>query len=306
MHIGHDHVERRRHDADRAAGQHDALVVEAGHQHIDALALLAEHVLERHLAILEHQFAGIRPAHAELVELLRGGKSVETLLDQEGRDAARARIRIGLGVDDQRRGIRPVGDPHLVAVEDVAVVALFGPELHRHDVGAGARFAHRKRTDMLARKQFRQVFRLLLRRRPAVDLVDAEVGMGAVGQPDRGRRPADLLDSDRVREIAHRRAAIGLRHRDSVQAERAHLFPQIHRKFVRRVDLRGARRDLVGGKAANHVAQRLDLLAEPESHSLVKHVPLAPFGSRRCPEPLIRRYPRSSPATAARRNGTTC
>ena len=88
------------------AGQHRALVVEARHQHVDAAADLAEHVLFRHLAILEHQLAGIGAAHAELVELLRGGKSLHALLDDEGGDAARAGVGIGLGIDHQR-----VGDP---------------------------------------------------------------------------------------------------------------------------------------------------------------------------------------------------
>jgi hypothetical protein len=37
--------ERRRHDADRPRRQHRPLVVEPGHQHVDALALLAEHIL---------------------------------------------------------------------------------------------------------------------------------------------------------------------------------------------------------------------------------------------------------------------
>jgi hypothetical protein len=91
---------------------------------------------------------------------------------------------IGLGVDHQRVGVRPVGDPHLVAVEHVAVVALFGAQLHRHHVGAGARLAHGQRAHMLAGAELRQVFRLLLPRAPAVDLVDAQIGMRAVGQAD--------------------------------------------------------------------------------------------------------------------------
>ena len=59
------------------AGEHHALVVEARHQHVDALAHLAEHVLVRHLAVLEYELAGVGAAHAELVELLRGGKPLK-------------------------------------------------------------------------------------------------------------------------------------------------------------------------------------------------------------------------------------
>ena len=71
-HVGQGDVHRRLHQADRAAGEHEALGVQAAHQHLDALVHLAEHVLLRDLAILEHQLAGVGAAHAELVELLRG------------------------------------------------------------------------------------------------------------------------------------------------------------------------------------------------------------------------------------------
>ena len=90
------------------AGQHRALVVEAAHQHVHAVADAAEHVLRRHLAILEHQLAGVGAAHAELVELLRGRETLEALLDQERGDAARAGVRIGLGIDHQRVGLGPL------------------------------------------------------------------------------------------------------------------------------------------------------------------------------------------------------
>ena len=207
--------------------QHRALVVEAGHQHVDAAADLGEHVLLRHLAILEHQFAGVGAAHAELVELLRGGKSLHALFDDEGGDAARAGIGIGLGVDHQRIGDRAVGDPHLVAVEHEAVALLVGAGLHRDHVGAGAGLGHRERADMLAGNQFWQIFALLRLVAVAADLVDAEVGMRAVGEPDRRRRPRHLLHRQAMLEIAEARAAIFLLDRDAVQAERADFRPEV-------------------------------------------------------------------------------
>ena len=106
VHIGNDQVEAGLHDAERARRQHGALVVEAGHQHVDAVADDAEHVLGRHLAILKHELAGVGAAHAELVELLRGRKALEILLDDEGGDAARAGGAVGLGIDHERLGER--------------------------------------------------------------------------------------------------------------------------------------------------------------------------------------------------------
>jgi hypothetical protein len=69
MQVGQHLVDAGLHDAHGAAGEHGALVVEAGHQDLDAHAFLAHHVLGGHLAVLEHQLAGVGAAHAELVEL---------------------------------------------------------------------------------------------------------------------------------------------------------------------------------------------------------------------------------------------
>ena len=112
MHVRNDQVEAGLHDPERPRRQHRALVIEARHQNVDAVADDAEHVVGRHLAILEHELAGVGAAHAELVEFLPGRKSLEAFLDDEGGDAARARGRVGLGIDHHGVGERPVGDPH--------------------------------------------------------------------------------------------------------------------------------------------------------------------------------------------------
>src|SRR5690606_719340 len=69
--VGDDHIRCRLHQAQWSAAEYRALVVEAAHQHLDAFADTAQYVLFRHLDILKHQFASVRAAHAELVELLR-------------------------------------------------------------------------------------------------------------------------------------------------------------------------------------------------------------------------------------------
>ena len=191
-------------------------------------------------------------------------KPVEALLDQEGGDAARAGVRIGLGIDHQHVGIGPVGDPHLAAVQHVAVAALLGARAHAHHVGAGARLAHRQRADMLAGDQLRQIAPLLRLGAVAADLVDAEIGMRAVGQPDRGRGAADLLHRHDMLEIAHAGAAVFLLDGDAEHAERAELAPEVGGEVVVAVDGGGARRDLVGGEGLDLVAQHVGGLAEVE------------------------------------------
>ena len=84
---------------------------------------------------------------------------------------------------------------------------------------------------MLAGDQLGQIRLLLPVAAVAADLVDAEVGMRAVGQADRGRSARDLLHRDAMLEIAQARAAILLLDGDAEQAERADLRPQVAREI---------------------------------------------------------------------------
>ena len=185
-------------------------------------------------------------------------------LDQERRDAARAGLRVGLGVDHQDLGVGPVGDPHLGAVQDVAVALLLGAGPHPDHVGAGAGLAHGERADVLAADQLGQIALLLLMGAVASDLIDAEVRVRPVAEPDRGGCAGDLLHRDDVLGVAEARAAVFLLDRDPVQAERAQARPQIARKLVGPVDRLGARRDLGLGEAGDRVADHVGGLAEIE------------------------------------------
>ena len=251
------------HDAERAAGEHGALVVEPAHEHVDALALLGEHVFLRHRAVLEHELAGVRAAHAELVELLRGRESLHALFDQERGDAARPGAQVGLGVDDERVGVGAVGDPHLGAVENVA--ALGARSARRRiettsEPDPGSLIASAPTCSPETR--LGKIFPLLRLAAVAPDLVDAEVGVRAVRQADRRRGAADLLHRDDVRQVTHRGAAVFLLDGDAEQADVAHLAPQVRREDVVAVDLRRARRDLAVGELLHRRAQHVDGLAK--------------------------------------------
>jgi hypothetical protein len=74
-----------------AGGQHGALVVQPAHQHAGAAVERAQHVLAGTSHVLEHQLAGWLPRMPSLSSFCALLKSPEALLDQEGRDAARAR-----------------------------------------------------------------------------------------------------------------------------------------------------------------------------------------------------------------------
>ena len=72
---------------------------------------------------------------------------------------------------------------------------------------------------MFAADQPRQVAPPLRLAAVAADLVDAEIGMRAIRQPDRGRRARDLLHRDDVLQVAHAGAAVFLLDRDAEDAE---------------------------------------------------------------------------------------
>ena len=248
----------------RPRREHRALVVETAHQHRHAAADRADHVLRRHLAVLEHQLAGVGPPHAELVEFLGRGEAGHALLDEEGGDAAAAGVGVGLGVDHEDLGVRPVGDPHLRPVEHVALAPADRAGAHADHVRARARLAHGERADVLARDQPRQVAGALGRRAVEPDLVHAEVGVRAVAEPDGGGRAAHLLHGDAVLEVAEAAAAFLLLHGEPEQPEVAEPGPEVARELVARVDLFRAGRDLGLREALDGRPDHVRRLAQPE------------------------------------------
>ncbi len=194
-------------------------------------------------------------------------KPLKVFFDDEGADPARACRRIGLGIDHQHIGIGAVGDPHLVAVENIALAALFGVKLHRNDVGTGPRLGHGQRADMLAGNEFRQIFLTLSGRAVAGDLVDAEIGMRTVAEADGGGSAADFFHRDAMGNIAHAGAAIVFRRGDAKHAKLTQFTPQMHGKLIVAVGFSGQRRNAAFRKTAHRIAKGFDLLAKTEIHA---------------------------------------
>src|SRR4051795_7937133 len=108
--------------------------------------------------------------------------------------------------------------------------------------------------------------------------------MRAVGQADRGRGARHFLNRDAVLQIAEPRSAILLLDRNPVQAERAHLRPEIARELIALVDFGGARRDLVARERINGLANRVRGLAEIEVEHPIR------VGDHGGPPPAKSRY----------------
>lgn len=101
----------------------DALVVEVGHDDLEALVLLADQVLDGHLDVLEGDVGGAAAPHTLAVHAA-GADAAHIALDEQHRDTIHALLT---GADGGGEVVAPdtVGDPLLLAVHDV-VLAILG------------------------------------------------------------------------------------------------------------------------------------------------------------------------------------
>ncbi len=126
MHVRYDDIQTGLHDAQRAAGQHYTLVVQATHQHLHTTVFAAQNIGRWHPAIGEHKLAGVGPTHAQFVEFGGAAETRRVALYNERSDAVRPGAGVGFGVDDVNVCIRTIGDPHLAAIQHKMIAIAFG------------------------------------------------------------------------------------------------------------------------------------------------------------------------------------
>ena len=131
-------LERRTRDARCRGAQRDARAVERAHEPVEALALLAEPPVLGQLGVLEEHLRVHDRALAHLPHRLAERDAGVALLDDEGRDAARARAGLDRGEDDVVLGEAAVRDPGLLTAEDGTVVRPRGRGRDRGGIGARA------------------------------------------------------------------------------------------------------------------------------------------------------------------------
>ena len=95
-----------------------------------------------------------------------------------------------------------------MSIENVVVVFFLGLEPHGDNVRAGATLGHGERANVLAADQLGQVLALLLVVAVATQLIDAQVGVSAVGERNRAARSAHLLHDQAMLEVAESEAAV--------------------------------------------------------------------------------------------------
>src|SRR3546814_17659889 len=100
---------------------------------------------------------------------------------------------------------------------------------------------------MFARNQVWQIAALLRVGAPAADLIDAEIGVGALAEADRSRSARNFLHRDDMFEITETEPAEFFLASDAMKAERAPFGPESTGTHVGHVDFCGDRGDPIDG-----------------------------------------------------------
>src|SRR5581483_9246980 len=245
-------------DPDRARRDVDAPDLEARHDVLEALALLADEVRGRDRKVLERDLGRLDALVAELREVAADRAAgdrlpgVVELLGEEERDAPVRRVGLRVGLDDEpehRPGAR-VRRPHLAAVHDVGVAAPDGDAADALRVAAGVRLGEAERGTLLAARHRRQeaLPLLVVPERPD-DVRDHQVRVQDAGQAHPAA--AELLHDHRVRRHVQAEAAELLGDGRAEEAELLHAIAERLRVLVPVLELARDRQHLLLDEGAD-------------------------------------------------------
>ncbi len=192
------------------------------------------------------------------------------VLQHEGRDPVRARVRVGDGHHRVVLRHPGVGDPALHAVQHVAVARAHRPGLHGRRVRARLGLGQRVGEHRLAARDRRQVGGLDLFGRAEQQRHGAQL---VHRRDERGRRagPGHLLDHDRGGDRVGPRAAVGLGDVHGLQVGLDQSLVDVPGELAGPVDLGGPGSDLVVGQGADRLAERLVLFGQGKRGEIKAH-----------------------------------
>ncbi len=244
-------VEARPGQADRARRDGVAAVVDSAHGDLEALALLADAVLQRHAHVVEVDLAGIAGVDAELALDRARGQTGHAPLDDERADATVFLRPVERGEDQEVVGDVGQADPDLGAVEDVRVAVTTGGRGQAGGVGAGTGLGQPERGQLLALRLGREETLLLILRAPLQQGQRVEPDVHAHHHP-KGRIGAlELLAQDAQADVVQAGPAVLLGDRCAQEAQLAHPAEHLAVHFVLGVPLADMGLYLGGGEVAH-------------------------------------------------------
>ncbi|MEY3262096.1 MAG: hypothetical protein RLZZ620_1147 [Pseudomonadota bacterium] len=241
--------------AERAPGDAKAGVVEARERPTEALHA-GEQAILGDAAVLEDELGGDRGLQGVFAVHLRRGEARVTLLDDEAADLA---VELRPDHGDMRQGA--VGDPHLRAVEHVAVAVIDGLGQHAARVRAEVGLGEAEAADHAAGGHLGEVLQPLGFSAEAADGVHREAALHRDEAAQARVAALQLLADQAVGDVGHARAAVAL----DVGAQKPHLADlgdEVHREGARATVLLDDRDDAVIHPAPNEVADGALLIRE--------------------------------------------
>ena len=177
-------------------------------------------------------------------------------------------MRGGLRPHHEHVGDRRVGNPHLGAVQAIAIRHLLRAGLHAARIGTGIGLGQAETADPLTAGEFGQILLALIVVAVSIDRMHHQRGLHRVHRAIAGIHPLDLARHQAVSDVAGVGAAVFLRQRDADQAEFAHLVENFAIGLFFEVGLRDARQQLVLRVGARGIADQPlvfgELLVEQE------------------------------------------
>ena len=253
-------VQARLRQPHRAGGHGVAPLVDRAHGDRETLALLADPVGHRHLAVREGEDAGVAGPHPELAVQRIGREAGEAALDDERGDSLVAEAPVNRGEDQEGVGGIGQADPDLAAVEEVsvAVAARGGREVG--GIAADAGLGQPKGGQLLTARLWDQVALFLFLVRPLQQGQRVQPGVHREDHAEGRVGALHLLAQQREGDVVHPGPPVALGDRQAQQAGRSHLPVQGSVVGRGRVELADARQDLAFGEEARgalHVALRI-------------------------------------------------
>ena len=171
-------------------------------------------------------------------------------------------MRLGPDPDDEDVRQRRVRDPHLSAVEDIAVCGLLRGGFHPRGVGAGIGFGQAEATDEPAFGEAGEVAALLRLGPVGVKRIHHEARLHRHHRAVAGIDPLDLARNEAVGHVARAETAVFFGDGRAEKARLAHLGEDVGVGRLSAVGLGHAGGEAVFGKGAGGIAQEALVLGE--------------------------------------------
>ncbi|OPZ51973.1 MAG: hypothetical protein BWY90_01310 [Deltaproteobacteria bacterium ADurb.BinA014] len=194
------------------------------------------------------------------------GNTGQRIIHDKAGDAFGAGVLICLYIKQAMIADRAVGNPHLIAVEQIIISLIFGQAFHACDIGADIRFCHRETADVFAADKFGNIVLFLFlgtkflngeRWPPAL-----HVKSHAPGSVDFG----DLLDNQHAFKKAHAVATVFFINAEAKKSEFGHFIKNSLAPVLIFFVFLDMRFDFVFSKVFCHLLQYLLFFSQCKIH----------------------------------------